>query len=120
MRHDCKCCVRVVDHWKHLWFNGIEEPLFAVENIKVPKSLFVKMKSTMKFYLNGISYLKFRTSVEEFENIIKSSDNNYISLNIVGRFDINRWNGREYPQVIIEDYEIIEDNDPKLIYGIFA
>ena len=53
-------------------------------------------------------------------NVVYSSDNNYISLNIVGRFDINRWNGREYPQVIIEDYEIIEDNDPKLIYGIFA
>ena len=95
---------------KSLWGQGVEEPLVAIENIKLTSSnvtLMSKDKSpTLKITLpNGTSLIKFKSSQEEYEKFY--SELGCITINIVGTCRRNEWNGIVEPQIIIEDYEII-------------
>ena len=95
---------------KSLWGQGVEEPLVAIENIKLTSSnvtLMSKDKSpTLKITLpNGTSLIKFKSSQEEYEKFY--SELGCITINIVGTCGRNEWNGIVEPQIIIEDYEII-------------
>lgn len=110
--------IKEVDRKRELWYGGCEEPLFAVENLEIAKQNIVLNKSVLKFYHNGISYIKYRSNETEYNELAMTGFDSKIVFNIVGKFEINRYNGREYPQVVIEDYEVIE-TAPN-IYGIFA
>ena len=110
--------IKLVDKYSYLWYGGVRPPMFAVEQIKIPKSWLQYSKSTIRFYLNGVSYVKFKSSEEEYKQLIYDGFDNNIILNLVGQTDINRWSGKETPQFIIEDYEIVKE-EPN-IYGIFA
>ena len=95
---------------KSLWGQGVEEPLVAIENIRVTSknvALMSKDKSpTLKITLpNGTSLIKFKSSQEEYEKFY--SELGYITINVVGTCGRNEWNGIVEPQIIIEDYEII-------------
>ena len=110
--------IKLVDKYSYLWYGGVKPPMFAVEQIKIPKSWLQYSKSTIRFYLNGVSYVKFKSSEEEYKQLIYDGFDDNIILNVVGQTDINRWSGKETPQFIIEDYEIVKE-EPN-IYGIFA
>lgn len=61
---------------------------------------------TLKFTLpNGISLIKFKSSREEYEELIASEN---ILFNIIGRCERNVWNGRISPQILIEDFEKVQ------------
>ena len=58
-------------NFKHLWGQGVEEPLIAIENVKVTKEQLTLMardrNPTLKITLpNGMSLIKFRSSDEEY------------------------------------------------------
>lgn len=94
---------------KSIWGQGVEEPLIAIENIKISKDNITLMAAdrnpTLKITLpNGISLIKFKSSQEEYESL--KSDLGFISINIVGKCERNVWNGSINPQIIVEDYEI--------------
>lgn len=95
---------------KDYWGQGIEESLIAIENINITKenvALLSKDKNpTLKITLSsGISLIKFRSSVEEYERLC--SDTGCITINIVGKCKENIWNGNIYPQIQVEEYEIV-------------
>lgn len=95
---------------KSIWGQGVEEPLIAVERVKVYKDNVRLMSAdknpTLKITLpNGMSLIKFRSSKEEFEQF--NSELGCVTINIVGKCERNIWNGIVSPQVIIEDYEIV-------------
>ena len=95
---------------KSVWGQGVEEPLIAIERIKVYKDNVKLMSAdknpTLKITLpNGMSLIKFRSSKEEFDMF--NSELGCVSINIVGRCERNIWNGIVSPQVMIEDYEIV-------------
>ena len=97
---------------KSLWGQGVEEPLVAIENIKLTSSnvtLMSKDKSpTLKITLpNGTSLIKFKSSQEEYEKFY--SELGCITINIVGTCGRNEWNGIVEPQIIIEDFEIVNE-----------
>lgn len=99
---------------KNLWGQGIEEPLIVLENVAVTSenlNLMSKDKNpTLKIVLpNKISIVKFRSSEEEFEKLY--TEHGRVSINIVGRCAINEWNGNITPQILIEDYEIINKSE---------
>ena len=99
-----------ISEYKSLWGQGVEEPYIAIENIKITpdniKLMSEDKNPTLKIELpSGVSLIKFKSSKEEFE-ILKPKEG-YKSINIVGRCEINVWNGKIYPQIIIKDYEII-------------
>ena len=96
---------------KSIWGQGVEEPLVAFEGINVHKDNIVLMSKdkspTLKITLpNGTSLIKFKSSSEEYEKLISSSNLGCMTINIVGKCERNIWNGTVKPQIIIEDYEI--------------
>ena len=95
---------------KAVWGQGVEEPLVAIENIKVTKANVQLMSAdknpTLKITLpNGTSLIKFRSSSEEYEKLC--SELGCVTINVVGKCERNVWNGSITPQIIIEDYEIV-------------
>jgi single-stranded-DNA-specific exonuclease len=95
---------------KSIWGQGVEEPLIAVEGIKVSGDSIRLMAEdrnpTLKITLpNGVSLLKFRSSKEEYNSLC--SELGCVTINIVGKCERNIWNGIVNPQIIIEDYEVV-------------
>jgi single-stranded-DNA-specific exonuclease len=95
---------------KSIWGQDVEEPLIAIENIKISKNNIKLMSPdknpTLKISLpNGLDMIKFGSSNEEFEKLY--SDLGCVVINVVGRCEQNVWNGNINPQIIIEDYSIV-------------
>ena len=94
-----------------LFGQGVEEPYVVIENLSVTKDNLTLMSRdknpTLKIQLqNGCSLIRFKSSEEEFEKLY--SNLGCVKINVVGRCRQNVWNGTTTPQVIIEDYEIVE------------
>lgn len=89
------------------WGKDIDEALVAITGIQITKDNIVMMKSnTVKITLpNNISIIKFRMSDEEFDTLY--SENGYVEIDIVGKCNNNYWGGNVYPQILLEDYNII-------------
>ena len=101
-------------NFKHLWGQGVEEPMIVIENIKVTKDNITLMardrNPTLKITLpNGMSLIKFRSSDEEYNELY--SELGCVTLNIVGRCERNEWNGNITPQILCETYEIVGKTD---------
>ena len=99
---------------KSLWGQGVEEPLVALENINLHAGNVELMSAnkspTLKITLpNGTSLIKFKSSKEEFETF--NSKSGCITINVGGKCERNIWNGIAKPQIIIEDYEIVGEQE---------
>lgn len=87
------------------WGEGIREPIFAFTKIKVNKDNCQMMKSnTFKITCGDLSFIKFKMPDEDFDLIY--SEQGWKELTIIGTCQINSWGGGDYPQVMINDYEI--------------
>lgn len=95
---------------KHLWGEGVTESYIAIENVKITDNVILMSPDknpTMKIQLaNGVSLIKFKSSAEEV-NTLKRSDGMTTFINVVGRCEINEWNGNISAQLMVDDYEII-------------
>lgn len=94
------------------WGQEFEEPKIAVENIQITKhniTLMSKDKNpTLKILLpNGVSIIKFKSSIEEYEELTDISDTGSITINLIGTCAMNEWNGRIDAQIKVDDYEIV-------------
>jgi single-stranded-DNA-specific exonuclease len=95
------------------WRTNVEEPYIAIENIKITDKNLQLMgrdkNPTLKITLdNGVCLIKFKSSEEEFNNLL-SSNLGCVIINVVGKCKINNWNGNITPQIFIEEYEIIKN-----------
>lgn len=101
--------IRDLAEYKFVWSQQNPEPLIYVRDFFIKKSdvqIMGKNKDTVKIVKNGIAYMKFfaKNLIEElnqYENI---------KLELVGKANLNEWNGVTTPQIFIESYEIKEDN----------
>lgn len=87
------------------WGQANPEAVIAVKNILLkPNALNVigNNKDTLRFTYNGITYVKFKCK-DLIESLPANGD---LIITIVGRGNINRWNGTETPQILIDDIEI--------------
>lgn len=85
---------------KSYWGQGVEEPLIAIERINITsdniKLMSPDKNPTLKIILpNGISLIKFKSSLEEYERL--KPKNGYITLTAIGRCEENIWNGNISP-----------------------
>ena len=93
-----------------LWGQGIDESYICVENLKVSSEMIKLMgleknKPTLKITLpNKVAMIKFGSSEDEYNKLLSEG---YMEMNIIGRCEVNEWNGWVTPQMMIEDYEII-------------
>ena len=111
---------------KHIFGNGINEPLFMVKDLNVVNHGITWSKNTLRLKCGDVTYIKFGTNEEEYEKI-KAENQEFATFDVVGRFEVNEWNGRKFPQVVINDLEIktkkqenIFENVMTFDYGMFA
>ena len=78
-------------------------------NFKITNSNFQIMKSnTLKFNLpNGLSIIKFGGTEEQIQ---KFTTTGYLEVSAICKCNANEWGGRTYPQLIMQDYEIIDSS----------
>ena len=92
----------------NLWGQDIDEPLIAIEGLKVYRelvSVYKKTDNTLKITSNsGVDLMKFKASKEDCEIL---AENAYSVINAVGRCNLNEWNGKITPQIFIEEMEIV-------------
>ena len=96
--------------YDNLWGQGVEEPFVLVKDIRITKDNISLLKeTTLKITLpadgQDISLIKFGSSKEEYDLLY--SDLGYVTINVIGHFQKNVWNGNISPQILIEDYEIV-------------
>ena len=102
-----KTLIESVAKHKNIWGNSVDEPIFAIENLIVNSKdieLMGKNKNTIKINYNGISFMKFFTNEDKYNEM---KQHQAISLIIIGKFSINEYNGKITPQIIIEDFMYI-------------
>lgn len=102
----CQQIILDIAELNDLWGQDVERS-FVNMNFKITTTNFEFMKSnTLKFTLpNGVSLIKFNGSEDEIETFSLSSG--YIEVNAICKCNANKWNGNVYPQLMIEDYEIV-------------
>ena len=96
---------------QELWGQGIAEPYVVIENLAITKSN-LKLGSPDKnptiiiTLPNGTSLVKFRSNAQEYESLY--SELGCVKINLVGKCAQNVWNGNVSPQILIEEYSIID------------
>ena len=101
-----------------IWGTNVEEPLFAIvlpgisaQDCKFYQSKDMEntdgmspkdIKGTMKLEFHNIEIIKFKTNQAEYDEIIATGDN--LKFTIIGRLNINEYNGTKTPQVIVENW----------------
>ena len=90
------------------WGQDIDRAYINI-NFKITNSNFQIMKSnTLKFNLpNGLSIIKFNGTEEEIMNFTTTG---YLEVNAICKCNANEWNGRTYPQLMLQDYEIVDSS----------
>lgn len=90
---------------ENIWSAQVEEPYIALTNISINNDMVTLMgaaKDSTKILIGNIAIVKFKDSV--FAE--KVSRNSSSELNLVGRLQINEYNGYRNYQFIVEDYDI--------------
>lgn len=91
-----------------IWSSSVDEPLIAVQNLKITKGMLNFYKeNTIKITMsNDLVLMLFNTDRETYEKLY--SEDGYIEINAVCRCNKNEWNGRTTAQLFIEEYEIVD------------
>lgn len=89
-----------------LWGQDIDRAYVKI-TFKITNSNFQVMKSnTLKFnLLNGLSIIQFGGTDEQIEQFTTQG---YLEVNAICKCNANTWANRTYPQLILQDYEIID------------
>ena len=90
------------------WGQDIDRAYVNI-NFKITNSNFTIMKSnTLKFTLpHGLTIIKFNGTEDEINNFTTEG---FIEVNAICKCNANEWGGQTYPQLIIEDYEIVDSS----------
>lgn len=110
-----------VGQWQDFWGGkGMNAPLFAITGIQIDSADVKLMKNLMKFEIeqNGqtLTFIRKFTSNDLYKEIIHETESRGISrggdcgnkkldITIIGKFTINEWNKRSFPQIEIIEIE---------------
>lgn len=95
--------------YDRLWGQQNQTPLIAITDIEVTRQdiqIIGARKDTLKFTYKGITYIAFRAK-KLIDKINDLCYNDY-RITVVGKPNLNEWNGNFTPQIMIEDIEISE------------
>lgn len=95
-----------------LWGQSLPRPIICLEDLHVTPANITLMsrdkKPTLKITLsNGVSIIKFGSSVDEYESLTNVPDGGSVILNIIGKCAINEWNGIITPQILTDEMEVV-------------
>lgn len=88
-----------------IYGNGIPQPKFAFElNVAQSAIQFLgKKEETFKIWLSGVEYIKFKSA--ELVEKLKNTESHMYSFKFVGRAQVNEWNNKFTPQIIIDEVD---------------
>lgn len=97
--------IKDIGKYEGMWGQKNPEPLIHVKNINITRNdiqIMGKNADTVKIVKFGVAYMKFHAKdfIEELNQY------NEITLDIVGRANINDWMGNCTPQIFIDNYEV--------------
>lgn len=97
----------VTEDYAKCWGEGIKEPQFYIPRLKINGSDIRELGNgtALKFTYKGVEYVKFFASKSDKE-LLKVGQNEPLTLNLLGSLGVNRYGGREAPQVKIEKLEV--------------
>lgn len=93
--------------FNYLWAQDVEEPLVAIENIRITNETIKFLGSggnTLRISVNDIGFLKFNLKPEE--KAVLDPGGGYYVMDVVGRCARNIFNNTTSPQIQIEDFRI--------------
>lgn len=106
--------IQEIDRNQGLWGHGIEEPLVAVENITIKHSgikIQGKNYDSIAFIVNDIKFVQFKLSADnellEWASNWDISEDDEITLNVVGEVSINTYKGISTAQFTIRESMIV-------------
>lgn len=97
---------------KHVFGGEVRWAMFGYKNIKFNKKCISSRGSVTTFFDNGVSFVLFNSPSniqDEIENNLDEKGN--LTMDLVGEPRINKFGNKEIPQIIIKDYEFLEDYD---------
>lgn len=99
-----------ISEYEYLWGTQVDEPLVAVENIKITSDMITLMSPdrspTIKITLpNNVACIKFKATKEEYDKLHVGG---VVTINLVGRCNLNRYYYSVNPQILITEYEIVD------------
>ncbi|NLV87710.1 MAG: hypothetical protein GX025_10930 [Clostridiales bacterium] len=106
--------IETLSGFENIWGQGLKEPLIALTNVLIgPGTLALvgqqKGRPTLRITAkNGVVCIKFGSGQEEFDslNLPYDGSGEYYRATIVGRAQINEFQGNRTPQLLITDYEV--------------
>ena len=97
-----------LDSYAHIWGKGVEEPLFAVEKLRISaRTTMRKPSGYTKWTYNGVDYVIF-TGDSELNTYLDKYPNSDLILNVIGSLGMNTFLGKETPQFAIKELEVEE------------
>lgn len=107
------------DEWDYLYAKGVPYPLFYIAPIRI-SSKDIKLlgvnKTTIKFTYQGVDYVKFFVSQKDkeqlFVDVLNSRREVPIELEVIGKLQLNEWNGNKSEQVLIDRF-VCKEYKPK-------
>lgn len=100
----------------NLWGNKVDEPVIAFQGLTVNREdIFFKGKkeNTLSFKVKNIDFVKFFVKKIEIEEHLKGDS---FEIDVVGKCSINEYNGKKYPQVIMEDFIVTKIKKKQLVF----
>lgn len=90
----------------YLYGNGIPQPKFAFTlNVAADAIRLVgKNQNVISFNIEGVDFVSFSAAKAIQE--MKENSSSLYEINLVGRAQINEWQGREKPQIMIDEIDI--------------
>ena len=104
-----QCCFEL-NKYKDIWGQGVHEPLILCKNVDTSK-IQLMAKGTFKITCGDITLIKF--FAEDMYNEIKGKNKN---IDVIGRLNVNEWAGRKTPQIFINSYDFLEEEQKKWIF----
>lgn len=95
---------------KSYWGKDVDESLMVLENIIIrPRDISLMSpdrKPTLKIKVGQMDVIKFKSSKEEYDGLIKDCGAGYIIATVLGTGSLNEWGGNITPQLYVRDFEI--------------
>jgi single-stranded-DNA-specific exonuclease len=111
----------LIDRNKSLFGGVVSEPFIGIKKMSVPKRFISVKGSMLSIYSWGVNVVKFGAS-EELLHQIENCPSDDVVFDVVGYYSINDWGGRNSPQLVIKDIEVIyndteeEINEENIIF----
>lgn len=101
--------IKELNKMRDLWGFKVEEPLLAIKDIVVTQTDIKypqKENGTVIIKHRDIEFIKYRCSEDVID---KLKQNQSFKMDAVGRASENTWNGETKQQIIIDDFEIVDN-----------